>query len=52
MAFGPASIEEAFLEMLDTALAGDDLVFVDEVVRSPSGKADYRWAREVVARQA
>jgi len=22
-------------------------VFVDEVVRSPSGKADYRWAREV-----
>ena len=24
-------------------------VFVDEVVRSPSGKADYRWAREVAA---
>jgi acyl-CoA synthetase (AMP-forming)/AMP-acid ligase II len=22
-------------------------VFVDEVLRSPSGKADYRWAREV-----
>ena len=21
-------------------------VFVDEIVRSPSGKADYRWARE------
>ena len=21
-------------------------VFVDEVVRAPSGKADYRWARE------
>jgi ATP-dependent 26S proteasome regulatory subunit len=31
MAFGPASIEEAFLEMLDTALAGDDLVFVDDL---------------------
>jgi 3-oxocholest-4-en-26-oate---CoA ligase len=25
-------------------------VFVDEVVRSPSGKADYRWAREAAAR--
>ena len=25
-------------------------VFVDEVQRSPSGKADYRWAREVAAR--
>jgi fatty-acyl-CoA synthase len=24
-------------------------VFVDEVVRSPSGKPDYRWARAVVA---
>ncbi|MET0326061.1 MAG: acyl-CoA synthetase [Ilumatobacteraceae bacterium] len=25
------------------------IVFVDEVVRSPSGKADYRWARGVAA---
>ena len=24
-------------------------VFVDEVVRSPAGKADYRWARGIVA---
>ena len=24
-------------------------VFVDEIVRSPSGKADYRWAKQVVA---
>jgi fatty-acyl-CoA synthase len=23
-------------------------VFVDEIVRSPSGKADYRWAKQVV----
>ncbi len=23
-------------------------VFVDEVVRSPAGKADYRWARQIV----
>ena len=25
------------------------IVFVDAIVRSPSGKADYRWAREVAA---
>jgi 3-oxocholest-4-en-26-oate---CoA ligase len=25
------------------------IVFVDEIVRSPSGKADYRWARRVAA---
>jgi hypothetical protein len=24
-------------------------VFVDEIVRSPSGKADYRWAKAVAA---
>ena len=27
----PAAIEEAFLEMLDTALAGHDIVFVDDL---------------------
>jgi acyl-CoA synthetase (AMP-forming)/AMP-acid ligase II len=27
-----------------------DLVVVDEVVRSPSGKTDYRWARETARR--
>ena len=26
------------------------VVFVDEVYRSPSGKADYRWARDVASR--
>ncbi|WP_208027963.1 acyl-CoA synthetase [Rhabdothermincola sediminis] len=26
-----------------------DVVFVDRIVRSPAGKADYRWAREVAA---
>lgn len=26
-----------------------DIVFVDRIVRSPAGKADYRWAREVAA---
>ncbi len=25
------------------------IVFVDEIVRSPSGKADYRWARQIAA---
>jgi acyl-CoA synthetase (AMP-forming)/AMP-acid ligase II len=25
------------------------IVFVDAIERSPSGKADYRWAREIVA---
>jgi fatty-acyl-CoA synthase len=25
------------------------IVFVDEVVRSPSGKADYRWAQQIAA---
>ena len=27
-----------------------DIVFVDRVLRSPAGKADYRWAREQAAR--
>ena len=26
------------------------LVLVDEIVRSPAGKADYRWARDVADR--
>jgi fatty-acyl-CoA synthase len=26
------------------------VVFVDEVYRSPSGKADYRWARDIASR--
>jgi fatty-acyl-CoA synthase len=25
-------------------------VFVDEIVRSPSGKADYRWAKQIAAK--
>jgi fatty-acyl-CoA synthase len=27
------------------------VIYVDEIVRSPSGKADYRWAGQVVAGQ-
>ena len=26
-----------------------DIVFVDQILRSPAGKADYRWARSVVS---
>jgi acyl-CoA synthetase (AMP-forming)/AMP-acid ligase II len=25
------------------------ILFVDEVLRAPSGKADYRWAKQVAA---
>ena len=28
------------------------IVYVDEVQRSPSGKADYRWAKQVAAASA
>jgi 3-oxocholest-4-en-26-oate---CoA ligase len=27
------------------------MLFLDEVVRSPAGKADYRWAKETVLAQ-
>ncbi|MGA1675765.1 MAG: malonyl-CoA synthase, partial [Pseudomonadales bacterium] len=41
---------EALIEALEGHLARYKLpkviVFRDEIVRSPSGKADYRWARE------
>jgi acyl-CoA synthetase (AMP-forming)/AMP-acid ligase II len=40
-------------EVAEKQIAGyklpKELVFVDEMVRSPSGKADYRWARTVAA---
>ena len=26
-----------------------DIIFVDQVQRSPAGKADYRWAKQVAA---
>ena len=29
-----------------------DFIFVDKVVRSPAGKADYRWAKETAAKSA
>ena len=45
--------EQAVIEhvksQLATYKAPRRVVFVDTVYRSPSGKADYRWARDVVA---
>jgi 3-oxocholest-4-en-26-oate---CoA ligase len=44
--------EQALIESCAAHLARYKLpkaiVFRDEIVRSPSGKADYRWAREQV----
>jgi hypothetical protein len=44
--------EQALIESCGAHLARYKLpkaiVFRDEIVRSPSGKADYRWAREQV----
>ncbi len=41
------------MSLVRASLAGykvpKQVVFVDEVVRSPSGKADYRWAAEIAA---
>jgi acyl-CoA synthetase (AMP-forming)/AMP-acid ligase II len=48
---GVAPTLEALQEHARTQLAGykvpRDLVLVDIVVRSPSGKPDYRWAKTV-----
>jgi fatty-acyl-CoA synthase len=42
--------EESLRELARTHIAGykvpRSFVFVDEIVRSPSGKADYRWAKQ------
>ena len=49
---GTAATEEALLEECGRHIARYKLpkafVFVDEILRSPAGKADYRWAREQV----
>jgi acyl-CoA synthetase (AMP-forming)/AMP-acid ligase II len=48
-----APTPDGLRSMARTSLAGykvpKQVVFVDSVVRSPSGKADYRWAAEVAA---
>jgi acyl-CoA synthetase (AMP-forming)/AMP-acid ligase II len=47
---GEAPSEEALLAVARAHIAAYKLpkrfVFVDEIRRSPSGKADYRWAKE------
>jgi fatty-acyl-CoA synthase len=47
---GAAADEEAFLATAREHIAAYKLprrfVYVDRILRSPSGKADYRWARE------
>jgi 3-oxocholest-4-en-26-oate---CoA ligase len=50
---GAAPTAGELMGLVRASLAGykvpKQVVFVDEVVRSPSGKADYRWAAEVAA---
>jgi acyl-CoA synthetase (AMP-forming)/AMP-acid ligase II len=45
----PAALRRAAATRLARYKLPKAFVFVDEVVRSPSGKPDYRWAREVAA---
>ncbi len=53
---GPAADAESLREHCRTAVAGYKvpavIEFVSTVVRSPSGKADYRWARSVLTAAA
>jgi 3-oxocholest-4-en-26-oate---CoA ligase len=53
---GPTPTLDALAEHCRGRLAGYKvpraLVVVDEVVRSPAGKADYRWAREVAVAES
>jgi 3-oxocholest-4-en-26-oate---CoA ligase len=48
----PTELLDAAAERLARYKLPKAVVFVDRVERSPSGKADYRWARELVARTA
>jgi acyl-CoA synthetase (AMP-forming)/AMP-acid ligase II len=52
-ASGAALAEDDLRQLARKYLAGykvpKQVVFVDKIVRSPSGKADYRWAAEVAA---
>jgi acyl-CoA synthetase (AMP-forming)/AMP-acid ligase II len=51
---GTSPSEDGLRDLARASLAGykvpKQVVFVDRVVRSPSGKADYRWAAEVAAK--
>jgi fatty-acyl-CoA synthase len=48
----PLELLDAAAERLARYKLPKAVVFVDRVERSPAGKADYRWARELVARTA
>ena len=52
---GTMPTEESLRAVARQSLAGykipKQVIFVDHVVRSPTGKADYRWAAEVAAKQ-
>lgn len=54
MRAGHAPDEDALREKARESISGYKLpkafVFVDQVTRAPSGKADYRWARETALR--
>jgi acyl-CoA synthetase (AMP-forming)/AMP-acid ligase II len=43
----PASVLDVAAHHIARYKLPRGIVFVDEIVRSPSGKADYRWARQV-----
>jgi len=51
-----ADIEQSLLDECAKHIARykfpKEFIFVDTVVRSPSGKADYRWAKEIAAKTA
>ncbi|MDP7570139.1 MAG: acyl-CoA synthetase, partial [Myxococcota bacterium] len=42
----PDELREAARQHLAAYKLPRKFVFVEEIVRAPSGKADYRWARE------
>jgi 3-oxocholest-4-en-26-oate---CoA ligase len=45
----PASVLDVAARHIARYKLPKGIVFVDEIVRSPSGKADYRWARQIAA---
>jgi 3-oxocholest-4-en-26-oate---CoA ligase len=50
---GTEPTDRELMTLVRSSLAGykvpKQVIFVDEVVRSPTGKADYRWAAAVAA---
>ena len=50
---GTEPTADELMKLVRASLAGykvpKQVIFVDEVVRSPTGKADYRWAAAVAA---